>query len=94
METTNVNIFIFQKIFLKHGYSIEETDDEEYTSLHYTSLIGNLPIVQYLIDKGANIESTDNEQYTPQVLEADSTNMDAHLMKLTNVEDHVCILLP
>ena len=34
-------------------------------ALHAACLNGHLPIVQYLIEKGANIEAKTNDQYTP-----------------------------
>ena len=58
----NIDAFLY---FLEHGYSLDETDENEYTCLHYASMIGSLPIVQYLIEKGANIEVKRNNQWTP-----------------------------
>ena len=50
----NIDAFLY---FLEHGHSIEGRDENGYTCLHSASQIGSLPIVQYLIEKGAKIEA-------------------------------------
>ena len=59
-ETTNVSLFLFQNAFLyfsKYRHSLDVTDRFGWRCLHSASYIGYLPIVQYLIEKGANIEA-------------------------------------
>ena len=63
-----LNLFLFQNAFffyLKRGHSIDETDELGRTCLHIASSVGSLPIVPYLIEKGANIEAKDYDQWTP-----------------------------
>ena len=67
-ETTNVSLFLFQNAFLyfsKYRHSLDVTDRFGWRCLHSASYIGYLPIVQYLIEKGANIEAKDENQWTP-----------------------------
>ena len=51
-------------ILLKKGANIEATDDFQ-TPLHIACENGHLPIVQYLIEKGAKIDVFDGFQQTP-----------------------------
>ena len=48
--------------FLEHGHSLDEI---EFTCLHFASIIGNLQIAQYLVEKVANIEAKDHNEKTP-----------------------------
>ena len=50
---------------MEHGHSLGETDEEQLTCFHYASVIGHLPIVQYLIKQGANIEAKNEDQWIP-----------------------------
>ena len=56
----NFDAFIY---FLGHGHSLDEIDILGMTCLHSASRIGSLPIVQYLIEKGADFEKKDEHQY-------------------------------
>ena len=58
----NIDAFLY---FLEHEHSIDETDKYEWTSLHSAFMIGHLPIVQYLIEKGSDIEAKDKNNETP-----------------------------
>ena len=58
----NIDAFLY---FLEHGHSLDETDSIGWTCLHYVSFISSLPIVQYLIEKGANIEAKGYQQKAP-----------------------------
>ena len=61
IEYYNIDAFLY---FLDHGHSLDEIDEYGRTCLHIASMIGSLPIVQYLIEKGANIEAKVNAQQT------------------------------
>ena len=52
----NFDAFLY---FLEHGHSLKKIDRFNRTYLHNASMIGNLSIVKYLIEKGANIEAKD-----------------------------------
>ena len=61
----NIHAFIY---FLEHGHSLDETDENGFTCLHSAFMIGSLPIVQYLIEKGVNIEAKIMKEKHPFIL--------------------------
>ena len=58
-----------------------------YTALHKAAIIGDVTLVQMLIDKGADTEICDNEQMTPLHRYVSRAGVRGYLMVL-------CIIMP
>ena len=58
----NIDAFFY---FLERGHTLREIDELCCSCFHAASIIGSLPLVQFLIEKGANIEEKDDLQRTP-----------------------------
>ena len=56
---------IVQYLIEKQHVDIDTKGLYGWTPLHYACRKGSIPIVQYLISKGANIESKDYQGHTP-----------------------------
>ena len=58
MKMTEMMMIHYQRNHLiEKDANIDEKDEYQLTTLHYACGSGNLPIVQFLIEKGANIEA-------------------------------------
>lgn len=57
MKAIKENNFQIVDSLLNDGFNPNTTDDDEFTALHHASQIGNLEIVEVLIEKGADIHA-------------------------------------
>ena len=61
-----IALFRLLNILLISKQKLEAKDkNQKETPLHYSCLIGNLPIVEYLIENGADIEAKTSNKETP-----------------------------
>lgn len=52
-------------LFVKHGASVNVSDQEGNTPLHYVCGMGNVDLVKLMLEKGANVNAVNTEGVTP-----------------------------
>ena len=91
----NIDAFLY---FLEHGHYINEIDENGRTCLHATLILGSLPIIQYLVEKGANIEAYGIKllfflQAKMVIFQLFKISLDIQMKKLMDFRECVYILL-
>ena len=91
----NIDAFFY---FLEHGHYINEIDENGRTCLHATLILGSLPIIQYLVEKGANIEAYGIKllfflQAKMVIFQLFKISLDIQMKKLMDFRECVYILL-
>ena len=65
VASINDHLHIVHYLLEKRNVHVDTIGYYHKTSLHWACACGHLPIVEYLISKGANIEAKDGDGWTP-----------------------------
>ncbi len=82
---------ILEKLLL-HGVTLGQTDSHGATLLHYAATNDNLPLAQFLLDRGAMLEASDFDGRTPLMRAALSRSGDRVLRHLMNLGAQINVM--